>query len=134
MSIRLLHASMTFSPTEVMRSKDLHNEIQIRQTQHTTQSLVLDIKLSGLHASPAFITYVTPHHPSLALPHAVTTLVHALICFRSVLGVDLGNTIYAGLFSQNLSKLHSIPNAVARLIWGLPKFAFIWDTLSTGFL
>jgi len=62
-------------------------------------------------------------------PHAVNTLVHALICTR----VDFGNSIFAGLSSLNLSKLQSILNASARLICGLPKYShistFIRETL-----
>ena len=65
---------------------------------------------------------------SLSL-HAVTTLVHALICTR----VDFGNALYIGLSSANTHKLQSILNAAARLIGGIPKFGhiscFIRDSL-----
>src|SRR5688572_8038496 len=62
-------------------------------------------------------------------PHAVNTLVHALIRTR----VDFDNSIFAGLSSVNLSKLQSILHASARLICGLPKYShisnFIRETL-----
>ena len=65
---------------------------------------------------------------SLSL-HAITTLVHALICTR----VDFGNALYIGLSCSNTHKLQSILNAAARLIGGIPKFAhisgFIRDSL-----
>ena len=61
--------------------------------------------------------------------HAITILVHALICTR----VDFGNAVYIGLSASNTYKFQSILNAAARLIGGIPKFAhisgFIRDTL-----
>ena len=54
---------------------------------------------------------------SLSL-HAITTLIHALICTR----VDFGNAAYIGLSASNTHKLQSILNAAARLIGGIPKF------------
>ena len=53
--------------------------------------------------------------------HAVTTLVHALICSR----IDYGNAVYIGLSLTNLSKLQTILNAAARLIGGIAKFDHI---------
>ena len=47
--------------------------------------------------------------------HAITTLVHALICSR----IDYGNAVYIGLSSTNTSKLQAILNAAARLIVAL---------------
>ena len=65
---------------------------------------------------------------SLSL-HAITTLIHALICTR----VDFGNAAYIGLSASNTHKLQSILNAAARLIGGIPKFShisgYIRDTL-----
>ena len=65
---------------------------------------------------------------SLSL-HAITTLIHALICTR----VDFGNAAYIGLSASNTHKLQSILNAAARLIGDIPKFAhisgYIRDTL-----
>ena len=61
--------------------------------------------------------------------HAITILVHALICAR----IDYGNAVYIGLSSTNAAKLQSILNAAARLIGGIAKFAhisfFIRDSL-----
>jgi hypothetical protein len=61
--------------------------------------------------------------------HAITTLVHALICAR----IDYGNAVYIGLSSTNTSKLQAILNAAARLIGGIAKFdhisSFIRDSL-----
>src|SRR5688572_22967713 len=61
--------------------------------------------------------------------HAITTLVHALICSR----IDYGNAVYIGLPSTNTSKLQSILNAAACLIGGIAKFDhisyFIRDSL-----
>src|ERR1043165_9167987 len=45
---------------------------------------------------------------SLSL-HAITTLIHALICTR----VDFGNAAYIGLSASNTHKLQSILNAAA---------------------
>ena len=44
--------------------------------------------------------------------HAITILVHALICTR----IDYGNAVYIGLSSTNASKLQAIRNAAARLM------------------
>jgi len=56
-----------------------------------------------------------------SLLHAVTILVHALICVR----VDYGNAVYIGLSSTNASKLQSVLNAAAHLIGSTPKFSHI---------
>src|SRR5688572_262078 len=73
------------------------------------------------------------HHSSLALPHAVVTLVHALIDIM----VDFGNTVCSCLASLSLYKLQSIPNTAARLIGGVQQFAhisaLIRDSLTLAF-
>jgi len=61
--------------------------------------------------------------------HAITTLVHALICSR----IDHGNALFIGLSSVNISKLQTVLNAAARLIGGIAKFdhisSYIRDSL-----
>src|SRR6218665_3333636 len=65
--------------------------------------------------------------------HAITILVHTLICTR----VDYGNAVYIGLSSTNASKLQSVLTAAAHLIGASqssPVSFLSPETPFTGFL
>src|SRR6218665_2263651 len=122
--------------TKTLTSFDL--DFQMRISPHLSMILdfSLDLVLSHVNnVTRSCFCYLRQLLLSRQSPplHAITILVHTLICTR----VDYGNAVYIGLSSTNASKFQSVLTAAAHLIGASQSSSISLlspETPFTGFL